>query len=306
MTYSAQLQAKIGIFDECFSRIGKLQNVPAPDIIESPEWNYRCRAQFKLDPHSAKAGFFRRGTNEVIPIDSCPLLHPSLNELLAAPEHLFRQLPEGTKQLKVIAGDRGLSSHPVLPGRTGAYADIQVDTVTFRISGGGFFQGNRYLHKSLGRWAEPHVGGEFFIDLYGGAGFFSVLLGNRFSKGVLIESSGTLVENATENLRANELDHIQAMRAPAERFASHLDLPSRIAPDLVIVDPPRPGLTKKAMENLVSLHPGAILYVSCDPATQARDIGKLVHRQGYRMDKRALFDLYPQTHHLETAVLLRA
>ncbi len=306
MTYPAQVQAKIGIFDECLSRIGKLQTVPDLEVFESPEWNYRCRAQFKLDPHSAKAGFCRRGTNEVITISSCPLLHSSLNELLSAPEQLFRQLPEGTKQLKVIAGDRGLSSHPVLPGRTGEKADIHVDTAIFQISGGGFFQGNHYLHKSLGRWAESYVGGNYFIDLYGGVGYFSVLLGNRFRKGVLIESSRNLVENATENLRANDLDHIKAVRVSAEQFTSRLDLPAQFTPDLVIVDPPRPGLTKKAMENLVSLHPRTILYVSCDPATQARDIGKLVHRHNYRMDRRALFDLYPQTHHLETAVLLQA
>lgn len=307
MTYDAQLRAKENIFDECLSRIGKLRIVPPSEIFESPEWAYRCRAQYKLDWDSKTIGFYRRGTNEVIPIGSCPLLVSSLNELPASSQAPFHQLPHGTRELKVLAGKGGRkASSPVCRGLTEEETEIEVGEACFRIFGGGFFQGNQFLHETLGSWAEPYVSGEYFIDLYGGAGFFSVLLGKRFAKGVLIESSPTLVENAAENLSLNGLSHVAAVEVSAERFTARLDLPEKFTPDLVVVDPPRPGLTKKAMGNLISLHPRSILYVSCNPATQARDIGKLVHRYGYSIDRRALFDLYPQTHHLETAVLLRS
>ncbi len=307
MTYDAQLRAKVNIFDECLSRIGKLRIVPPSEVYESPEWAYRCRAQYKLDWDSKTIGFYRHGTNEVIPIESCPLLVSSLNEPPTSPQAPFHLLPHGTRELKVLAGNNGrIASSPVCRGLTVEKTEIRVGDTCFQVSGGGFFQGNQFLHETLGRWAEPHVSGEYFIDLYGGAGFFSVLLGKRFAKGVLIESSRTLIENAVENLSLNGLSHVVAIEISAERFVSRLDLPKEFSPDLVVVDPPRPGLTKKAMENLISLHPRSILYVSCNPATQARDIGKLIHQHDYNIDRRALFDLYPQTHHLETAVLLRS
>jgi 23S rRNA (uracil1939-C5)-methyltransferase len=152
----------------------------------------------------------------------------------------------------------------------------------------------------MGCWASPYVCGEYCVDLYGGTGLFSVMLGKKFSGGLLIESVRSLVNLADDNIESNNCSHFRAVCADAEHFSHFVQQ----KPDLLIVDPPRLGLTKQALNAIAATNPSTVLYVSCDPSTQARDVGSLVNKAGYSITHAALFDCYPNTYHIETALLL--
>lgn len=293
--YPGQLQFKKEIFIDCLKRIGKLESFPEPEIYASPEFSYRIRAQIKVDQNGV-CGFFRKKTNDVVAIEHCPLLCDQINGLLKTISS--KHVPGGN--LKVISGDDGLTSDPLLPSITKREVVLKVGDSTFEVTGGSFFQSNRFLLEKLGNWAKPLVGGDFCVDLFGGTGFFSIMLSGNFKRGLLIESVEAQVKMAQKNYATNGISSFTAMHCPAELIQSVIS----VKPDLLIIDPPRPGLTKKAREGVKMIGAEKILYVSCNPSTQARDICFLTKQCGYAIEKMALFDLYPNTHHLETAILL--
>lgn len=233
-----------------------------------------------------------------MPIEHCPLLCDQINGLLKTISGKPEYISGGN--LKVISGDDGLTSDPLLPSITKSVASIRVGDFRFEVNGGSFFQSNRFLLEQLGNWAKPLVGGDFCVDLFGGTGFFSIMLSNNFKRGLLIESVDAQVQMANKNYASNGIFSFTAQHCSAEQVQSAIP----VKPDLLIIDPPRPGLTKKAREGVKMVGAEKILYVSCNPSTQARDICFLTKQCGYAIEKMALFDLYPNTHHLETAILL--
>ena len=257
--YTQQLRYKRDIFIDCLSRIGKIKDTSEIEIVSSQEWEYRIRAQLKVDMEKRRMGFFRRKTNDVISIDNCPLLDPQINVLLENQKEIIPALPKNSKQLKVIAGtNNSITSKPQVAGFTQSEAIINVGKVKFIVKGNSFFQGNRFLLEKLGLWAAPSVSGEFFIDMYGGLGFFSIMLGKKLSSGLLVESLEKQTELAKRNFIHNGIDHITAKTISAETF---FDKESNKIPkpDLIIVDPPRPGLTRMVREGIRDLKPRAVL-----------------------------------------------
>jgi 23S rRNA (uracil1939-C5)-methyltransferase len=296
--YKSQLIYKNEIFIDCLSRIGRIKEIPQKiEIFDSPETGYRRRAQIKLG-EDGNCGFFKKKTNDIVNIDNCPLLSDSLNSLL-------KRLPQHSsalniKNLKVISGDSCIASSPVIPQLTEKSTVIKSEKHSFTVDGGGFFQSNRFVIDKLGNFAAGITEGELFIDLYGGIGFFSVFLSSKFKKGFLVESIDSQVSQAQKNFADNGITNVCAIASTVEKCGA--DKRFRNAP-LLLVDPPRPGLTRKACESIASLKPQKILYVSCNASTQARDTGFFVNQCGYGIKKAALFDLYPNTFHLETVLL---
>ncbi len=303
LSYEAQLFWKEQIFSESLQRLGRLTDIPPIEIFRSPPWNYRIRAQMKIDHSTGMAGFFKRKSNDVVDVPRCPLLEENLNGLFQERRDLLNSLTPETRQVRAIVGDNGsIASDPVVPGKTVKSVTLTVAKRKFEILGTDFFQGNGRMLQPLGTWARQHAGGSFFVDMYGGTGFFSILLGENFERGLLVEAEQHQVNRATNNFRLNGIEHIEACARKAEHFFGPQSGPT--STDLLVVDPPRAGLTRAVREGIGRMAPESIFYVSCNPPTQARDIGFLVNRRGYRLKHAALFDLYPQTHHLETAVIL--
>ena len=166
-----------------------------------------------------------------------------------------------------------------------------------RVSAGAFFQVNRHLVDELISTVCGGVSGERAVDLYAGVGLFTAALAPKFRHIFAVEASqishGDLVHNAVAN--------VKAVCARTEDYLK--SAPVRKRPDLVIVDPPRTGVGKAVIRSLVELGAQRVRYVSCDPATLARDISPLL-AAGYRVEEAHLFDLFPQTYHIETVVLL--
>lgn len=173
--------------------------------------------------------------------------------------------------------------------------DYFVREHSYRVQAGSFFQVNRFLAPALVELVTGDAQGDCALDLYAGTGLFSVPLAKRFKKVVAVESSRSsyedLLRNAAPNMETAPLTTEHFLRKRAEK------------PDLVVVDPPRSGLGAKVTAPLAALGAPRITYVSCDPATLARDLRVFVDA-GYKIGSVALVDLFPQTYHLESVVKL--
>jgi 23S rRNA (uracil1939-C5)-methyltransferase len=173
----------------------------------------------------------------------------------------------------------------------------RVGEFDYQVSAGAFFQVNRHLIDELVATVTTGAGGDLALDLYAGVGLFSVPLARIFHHIFAVEASQISHADLVQNVPAN----VKAVRARTE---DHLrGRPSRKRPDLVVLDPPRAGLGKVVTRSLVELGAPRVRYVSCDPATLARDLAPLL-ASGYRIEEAHLFDLFPQTFHIETVMLL--
>ncbi|MBN1128241.1 MAG: class I SAM-dependent RNA methyltransferase [Chitinispirillaceae bacterium] len=302
LSYDTQVAAKQESLRDCLVRIGRLRELPEIGTASAGEFGYRHRAQIKIDAHG-RCGFFARFSNGVVPVSSCALLVAPLNTLLHDLSSSRCAAPSGLANLMVFAGDDdAVASSPVLPGRSAPEVLLTVLGKRFMVAADAFFQSNRPLLERLGGWAQSFLEGDFCIDLYGGTGFFSLMLAGRFKQVLLVETVAAQVAQARRNFEANGCCHCTARAGRAEDLAAMV---SNTRVDCLVVDPPRPGLSRTVRESLVRTRPQQLLYVSCNPSTLARDLGFLVNRGGYRLEKIALFDLYPNTHHIESLALLR-
>ena len=184
------------------------------------------------------------------------------------------------------------------------YIESEAAGATYRVGHFSFFQVNRFLIDELVREvAEGEKEGRLALDLFAGVGLFSVALAKRFARVVAVESNPA----AARDLEANSSGRaatsgrsIEVRAADVEQFLSKL----KEKPELVLLDPPRAGLTPEIINYLARLSPPRITYVSCDPPTLARDLAALAS-SGYEISRVHLFDLFPQTFHVEAVIGLR-
>jgi|tagenome__1003787_1003787.scaffolds.fasta_scaffold20988443_6 23S rRNA (uracil1939-C5)-methyltransferase len=180
----------------------------------------------------------------------------------------------------------------------------------YRVSAGSFFQTNRHLVDELVNIVAADQRGERAVDFYAGVGLFSTALSGDIRHIVSVEASQTSSGDLAYNLSSNG----EAVRATTEQYLARLENSGRVGkgavlphnihrPDLAVVDPPRNGLGERVARMLANLGAPRVVYVSCDPATLARDLGILTGA-GYRISQVHLVDLFPQTFHLETVVHL--
>ena len=190
------------------------------------------------------------------------------------------------------------------------YLTYQTQRSAYRVSAGSFFQINRHLTDELINVVTGGRSGDLALDLYAGVGLFSTALACDFHHIVSVESSQTSSADLSYNLPSNG----EAVQATTEQYLARVESPGRVGtgavlphilhtPDLAVVDPPRTGLGERVARQLVTLGPPRLTYVSCDPATLARDLVPLLGA-GYRLEQVHLVDLFPQTYHLETVVHL--
>jgi 23S rRNA (uracil1939-C5)-methyltransferase len=176
----------------------------------------------------------------------------------------------------------------------------------YRVESGAFFQVNRFLIDALIDRVVAHHTGSVAWDLFAGVGLFARQLTKSFGKVIAVESAPNSIAALDANvygtagtaLRATTLDFLRRAVQPGKSTAAFEK------PDLVVVDPPRTGLGPEVTTLLGQVAPGTIVYVSCDPATLARDLKALIEA-GYAVCSIALADLFPQTYHLESIVELR-
>jgi 23S rRNA (uracil1939-C5)-methyltransferase len=204
-------------------------------------------------------------------------------------------------------GDRKAGAQEILVVVGAPSLTYRTERAAYRVSAGSFFQTNRYLTDELVKVVTAGQSGQFALDLYAGAGLFSTALACDFHHIVSVESSQTSSADLSYNLPTNG----KAVQATAEEYLGRGNNsvrarkdgvpPGANKPDLVVVDPPRTGLGERVARVLGDMGAPRIIYVSCDPATLARDLVILL-AAGYRTEQMHLVDLFPQTFHLETVV----
>jgi 23S rRNA (uracil1939-C5)-methyltransferase len=167
----------------------------------------------------------------------------------------------------------------------------------YQVSAGAFFQVNRYLIDELVSVVTGNARGDLALDLYAGVGLFSVALAGSFHHIFAVEASQTSHGDLMQNVPAN----VKAVGARTEDYLR--SRPVRNRPELVVLDPPRTGAGSAVIRSLVELGAPRVRYVSCDPATLARDLAPLL-AAGYHIEEAHLFDLFPQTFHIESVMLL--
>ncbi len=173
----------------------------------------------------------------------------------------------------------------------------ETELASYRVSAGAFFQTNRFLTDTLVEIVTGGRKGNRALDLYAGTGLFSVPLARNFAEVTAVESEPL----SFEDLQYNGQGALRTVRATTENFLVSMDSGSNF--DFVVVDPPRAGLGGKVVGALASHKPPRIAYVSCDPATLARDLAGLT-AAGYRIEEAHLVDLFPQTFHIESVLQL--
>jgi 23S rRNA (uracil1939-C5)-methyltransferase len=195
---------------------------------------------------------------------------------------------------QALAGQSKAAGLPRLPYRVGEFQ--------YEISSSSFFQASRFLlsefAEAVTSWSSGGRG--LALDLYAGVGLFTLPLARNFAQVVAVEANSVAVDDLARMVRALGLTHVRAL---ATRAAEFLRRYAQAAPELVVLDPPRAGAEVETLRRLVEIGPSRIHYASCQPPTLARDLAFLV-RHGYKLESIDLFDLFPQTFHIEALAKL--
>jgi 23S rRNA (uracil1939-C5)-methyltransferase len=297
--YAAQVEAKRVILRDALSRIGGV--AAELELVASPQpYGYRGRA--RVLAAGGQVGFRKRRSHDICAITTCPLLAPPLDAALAqlasrAPEDGEWELALGSDGAVRVAklGTRARSEERVV---------LRAGGEEIAVSSGVFAQANALLQGALAQTVLDAAGqGGELLELFAGAGFFTRGLARRFQRIVAVESDAAAAIDLAHNCKP--LGNVRVVESRAETALAD-PRALRLAPEVVVLDPPRGGIGTRATEQLARLGAQRIVYVSCDPATLARDLGVLA-RKRWSLARVVGFDLFPQTPHVEAvAVLERA
>jgi 23S rRNA (uracil1939-C5)-methyltransferase len=324
MDYPAQLEAKRAVVRDQLERIGGFKGVAVDAVVPSPDiWNYRNTVQFHLSS-AGQVGFQGWGTRTVVPVSECHLPLPVINDLWpqfdfeagGSTERVEIRAGSGDELLLVLESNGGeppefsvdipLSAVRISPAGSMVlagddYLVMEANGQPFKVSAESFFQVNIPQAEAMIRHLEenlPLTRSTTLLDLYSGVGLFSRFFAGKAGRTVAVELSPAACEDYAVNL--DETDSVELYIGAVEEVLPALKLHGGTA----IVDPPRAGLERAALDALAQAHPETIAYVSCDPSTLARDLKRLV-AAGYRLQRVTPFDMFPQTYHVECIALLR-
>lgn len=303
LNYAAQLRAKVEIIRDCLRRIGKINYEREIPIAASPdELHYRARAQWHVDSRKARIGYFKRYSHEIIDVETCPILAAPLQTALTGfrANLNFRELWAETVEIETATNGADVSVYSTELIEPTDEIVFTAAGERYRFNAESFFQGNLFLIEELIRLATGGAAGASALDLYCGVGLFTLPLARRFEKVTGVEASEKAIDFARKNAESARLVNTDFVSGAVGEFLTENDLPTA---DFVLLDPPRAGAEKETVEALLKIKPAQISYVSCDPATFARDLRRLTEL--YEIDTLAALDLFPQTHHVETVARLK-
>ncbi|MFZ0818768.1 MAG: 23S rRNA (uracil(1939)-C(5))-methyltransferase RlmD [Candidatus Acidiferrales bacterium] len=343
--YAAQLQFKTEILRETLARIGKIEWAGEIKSHASQPYGYRNRAQWAArlvgDAIRPVIGYFQAASSVLVAADKCPILAPKLEGILSGISEALRQskLPHeiravecfgdeatDTMLLNVVLAKRSASAlqlagkfREIAPNLTSFLVqdeksgDFELDGpgyihyaaagAKYRVGHLSFFQVNRFLIDALATAVVGDETGELALDLFAGVGLFSIPLVQKYRRVVAVEGNVATVRDLEANLKDSPA--ARPRHSEAGEFLARW----KEKPDLVVVDPPRAGLTTPIIERLRAIGPSRITYLSCDPATLARDLAALTAASAagpgaYAIKTIYLYDIFPQTYHIETLVRL--
>lgn len=348
--YPTQLALKESILRETLERAG-IAKVPEIAAHSSEPWGYRNRIRLRVSAANGRVevGYNRRGTNEFLPIQHCPIAAPLLWRAALAFKEIGAEASAAGRWAREAAEVEFLCSDAerklqmtvfIAKERVGGFSELcerlrsavpelagaapvlisgeapsrkarkprplegwGADGIIYTVAGedywvgrGSFFQMNRFLIDEMVDVVTKGRKGHLAWDLYAGVGLFSRVLARAFAHVTAVEVAGSELASTFKGPGK------KAVAATVVEFLREAAI-QRDRPELVVMDPPRAGVGAEVCNLLAKMQPRQIVYVSCDPVTLARDL-KLLLGSGFRLAETHLFDMFPQTFHLETIAVL--
>lgn len=338
LSISAQRHWKREIVRESLSRIGKLPDVPVSPVIPASDesaWGYRNKVEWHVTRQNGQwgLGYEAAGSHDTVVFPHCPIIPEELNRLaqwitahpdpLEGLNRITARLNPGQELLLLLHGKADSVSEAWLsalqkafPGLQGvmvrehqditqlagnAYLTQTLEGIAFQVSAESFFQ----VHTSVAAEMTAYIRAlldrpiPVLLDLYAGVGLFSLALRDKAEQVIAVENAPGAIADLLDNIHRNGLEGIGVLQADTQAVLP--ELPDEV--HTAIVDPPRSGCPPALIDWLAQQVSHQVVYVSCDPATLARDLARFC-QAGWRIDQVQPFDMFPQTYHVETVVSL--
>jgi 23S rRNA (uracil1939-C5)-methyltransferase len=302
MAYPAQLAAKEAIVREQMRRIAHLdESIVRPIVGAENPWGYRNHLRFSTGKMYGDVGFISRRGRGLLKVESCPIADPFVNELLPS----LQGKGAGMHQVQVRhnAGTGDFLINPVVAGldvESGQKSYVEeLGGRRFQVSAAAFFQVNSAQAEQMVRLVGEALpaSGRVLVDAFAGVGTFAAIFADRFERVIAIEESNSAARDSLVNLEG--LPSVEMRAGKVEDILPLLEL----RPDAILLDPPRPGCAPGVLNAIAEFRPTAVVYVSCNPATLARDLRILVDA-GYVVEQVTPLDMFPQTGHIECVARL--
>jgi len=289
VAYPAQLRLKQKQISDLFERVGKIPSDKIAPVIPCPSpYGYRnrimIRSQWNKPEQKLNIGFIRADCGLVEDIEECKIAEPALNEQI-----------------------RHVRAHP--PPKGGIKVVLRVQPEDWDVPPDSFFQNNFFLLPELVGTVRGFLrdsGVKHLVDLYCGVGFFGIDLAGAVESFVGVEYDQLAIKSARKNAETRKISNGEFVAAKAEEVLG--EVLKRFSPEAtaVILDPPRKGCQPEILQLLREIKPAQVVYVSCHPATMARDLNILCADGVFDLARVQPLDMFPQTQHVECVADLRA
>ncbi|NIA10804.1 MAG: 23S rRNA (uracil(1939)-C(5))-methyltransferase RlmD [Nitrospiraceae bacterium] len=341
--YETQLNVKKGILEENLQKIGRIKKPNIDEVIPSPPWNYRNRAQFKVS--NGKVGFYEKDSHNVVDIDRCLLLKKDISDIPRKLKKLLGFISTEPDEFHVYSSSKGEVLLKIVFNKKFNKIDLTLEKVReilgLNVVGFGIYKSNAENLKRIkffGRDFTYETVGSKYRFRVSADSFFQVnvfQVGNLINEvlrtpeshpfllagdiycgvGTLTIPVGRYVNKAfgiesnfsavSDALYNKDINGLRNVSFSCRQAEDSIDTVRSNNPDLIVVDPPRSGLNRNFIEAISKLpRLRNVVYVSCNPSTLARDIA-IFHQHGINMERAKLIDMFPQTYHIETIAYLR-
>lgn len=326
--YEIQVKLKQEILLDCLKRQAKIETALSDPVFDATPWNYRLRGQFKMS--SGKIGFYKENSREVVDIDNCPLMDIKINEYLKKIRAAIKDID--VNEIHITCGEDAATALIKTPKQVASpdlkllesvflgmgfsglcvethngkifqsgkfHITLNLNKLKYTVSPRTFFQSHWSLNQVVTEIIENSLQplkGKKVLDLYSGAGNFSIPLAAD-AEVTAVEENPYAIEDGKRNIEINKIKNCRFINSSAEGFHTGENF------DIIILDPPRAGISNTAMNAVLTLAAERIVYISCNPSTLARDLKKLLNK--YHIESVRIIDFFPQTSHIESLALLR-
>lgn len=317
LDYEKQLRWKTRQVEELLVHMADVHTEVSPAVPSPQQWGYRS----KITPHFKRPrdgkigdiGFLLAGQrSHLVDVPYCPIAMDEINDALPRIREETRANAKAYKKDATLLLRRSCGFQPQdrpyveTNPRNPVTEMVATETreLSFHFLAGDFFQNNPFILPAFtGYVAEQTSSGNarFLVDAYCGSGLFSLCLADKFEKVAGVEVSETAADWARRNAETNGISNATFLAASAEAIFADICFPAEET--AVVIDPPRKGCNQEFLNQLFAFGPAKVVYVSCNPATQMRDLSHFLSN-GYQLTAVQPFDLFPQTRHLECVIVL--
>lgn len=310
LSYEKQLAWKTRQVEELLEHMAGIQINVSPAIPSPKQWGYRS----KITPHFKRPrdgkigdiGFLLAGQrSQLVDVESCPI---AMDEINAALPRIRKETRANAKAYKKDATllIRATEGRVETNHRNVISETVSTDNgdVAFQFLASDFFQNNPFILPAFTGYVAEQAsscGSKYLVDAYCGSGLFSLCLAHKFEKVAGVEVSETAADWARRNAELNHITNTTFLASSAEAIFNDITFPANET--TVVIDPPRKGCNQEFLDQLFQFGPNKVVYISCNPATQMRDLKEFLAAD-YKLTAVQPFDLFPQTRHLECVIVL--